>query len=123
MKSSRYVLMMIASIILVLGVFGLLHKIHVLELPMNLFLIFNILIPFIFLLGGVIIVSGFNKPPDIYVQRFMILTTFQFLAVLAIIGAVWYKSNHNLRAFGLQFVSVFVALMIIQSFLLLRANK
>jgi hypothetical protein len=45
------------------------------------------------------------------------------LFVLAILGAVWFKMNMHLKAFGFQFIAVFVALMIVQSVLLIKANN
>lgn len=64
--------------------------------------------------------AGKYKNPDSFAQRFMLLTTFQLLAILSVIAAVWYVSEPHLKAFGLQFVSVFVLLMFVQSFLLIR---
>jgi hypothetical protein len=123
MKKSNFFLYLIIGISLVLTVFGLLHYLKILQLPMNLFLIFFIVVPFLFLTGGVIATVGNYKTPDAFAQRFLLLTTFQFLMVLSILMAVWYKDFKYLKAFGFQFLSIFLVLMLIQSVLLIRLGS
>lgn len=120
MKKSNYFLYLTIAIIVVLTTFGLLHYAKIIQLPLKMFLLVNILIPVLFLGGAMIITIGKHKNPDSFAQRFMLLTTFQLLTILSVIAAVWYVSKIHLKAFGLQFVSVFVLLMFIQSFLLVR---
>lgn len=123
MKKNNYFLYLIIAIIIVLTSFGLLHYLKIIQLPVKLFLLVNILIPVLFLGGAMIITVGKYKNPDSFAQRFMLLTTFQLLTILSVIAAVWYISKIHLKAFGLQFVSVFVLLMFIQSFLLVRLGR
>ncbi len=120
MKKSNYFLYIIVAVIAALSVFGSMHSLKIIQLPMKLFLLINIVIPILFLGGGIIITAGKYKNPDSFAQRFMLLTTFQLLTILSVIAAVWYTAKLHLKAFGLQFVSVFVFLMIIQSLLLIR---
>lgn len=123
MKKSSFFVSLIAAISIVLSIFGLLHYLKVLQLPMNLFLVFFLLIPFLFLVGGVIVTVGNYRTPDAFAQRFLLLTTFQFIAVLSILMAVWYKAFEHLKSFGFQFISVFLVLMLIQSVLLIRLGS
>lgn len=123
MKSKKFITQLLTGIVSVLVVFGLLHYFKVLQLPFNLFLLIFVIVPLLFISGGILMATSFSKAPDVFVNRFMILTTFQFLFVLAILGAVWYKMNLHLKAFGFQFIAVFVALMIVQSVLLIKANN
>lgn len=123
MKSKAFITQLLIGIVCVLIVFGLLHQFKVIQLPYNLFLLIFVIVPLIFISGGILMATSFSKAPDVFVNRFMILTTFQFLFVLAILGAVWYKMNMHLKAFGFQFIAVFVALMIVQSILLVKSNK
>lgn len=123
MKKSNFFLYLILAITIVLSVYGLLHYLKIIQLPMKLFLIVFIIIPFIFLTGGMIVALGKNKNPDSFAQRFLLLTTFQFLAVLSILMAVWYKAGIHLKPFGFQFISVFIILMMIQSILLIRLGR
>lgn len=123
MKKSNFFLYLIIAIAAVLAVFGLAHYFKIIQLPIKLFLIFFIVIPFLFLTGGVIATVGTYKTPDAFAQRFLLLTTFQFLAVLSILMAVWYKAGTFLKAFGFQFIAVFLLLMLIQSILLIRLGK
>lgn len=120
MKKNNYFLYLTIAVAVVLTTFGLLHYLKIIQLPLKLFLLVNILIPVLFLLGALIITMGKYKSPDSFAQRFMLLTTFQLLTILSVIAGVWYVSKIHLKAFGLQFVSVFVLLMFVQSFLLIR---
>ncbi len=123
MKSRKFVVQMLGVQISVLVCYGLLHYSKVLQLPFNLFLIQFIVVPFIFILGTFIMWSGLGKEPEVFVGRFLILTTFQFLAVLSIMAAVWYKMNAHLKPFAFQFLGLFIALMIAQSVLINSARS
>lgn len=120
MKKSNYFLYLISALLIVLVVYDLLHAFHLIQLPMKLFLLVNIVIPVLFIGGAAIITVGRKKNPESFAQRFMLMTTFQLLTILSIVAAIWYKANIHLKSFGLQFVSVFVILMIFHSLLLVR---
>lgn len=122
-KSKVFAIRMLISMIIVLSLYSALHGLKIISLSLPLFKIVLLLIPVVFLIGGVIIISGFNKEPDVFVGRFLLLTTFQLLAVLSIIVAVAYKLNGHLRAFGFQFISIFILLMLIQSFFIVKINN
>ena len=122
-KSNKFSIQLVALIIIALGGFSILHFLDVLSLPQRLFYVLAIVISALFLISGAIMYNGFKKGPDVFVNKFMIITTFQFLAVLSVIGAVWYKLPHNFKAFGFQFIGLFIFLMIVQSVLILRNNK
>lgn len=121
MKKSSYFFIILVALVFVLTIYSLLCYWNMIQLPQRLLNLVFILIPFLFI-GGVFIV-GNNKGPEVFVQRFLMLTTFQFLATLAILLAVWYKMREQLKEFGIQFVVIFVVLLIIQSVLLIRSNK
>lgn len=125
MTKNNYFFSLIVAIGVVLCAFGLLHYLKFILLPMQLFVLINVAIPILFLAGTAIVTIGKHKGPESFVQRFFLLTTFQILAVLAVIAGVWYVavSNKDLMAFGLQFVSVFTVLMAVQSVLLIRLKK
>lgn len=123
MKSSMYFLILVVGLTVLLGIFGGLHAAHILELPLRFFYLLIGFVPFLFLLGAAIAVPGFKKAPENFVARFMILTTFQMLAVLSVIAAVWYTQKGQLKAFGFQLLALFVAGLILQSVLLVLANR
>jgi len=91
-----------------------------LTLPNSLFWAINYSIFTLFVGGGVIIATGKKAIHDQLAPRFLIMTTVHFLAILAILIIVWYTSKEHLRNFSLQFISVFLLLMIIHSFLLVK---
>lgn len=107
------------AIVAVLLVYNGLHFFKIIQLPIKLFILVNILIPILFI-GGAMIMGGTNKDTDAFAQRFMILTTFQLLTNLFVIALIWSISKSSLKQFGLQFISLFIILMAIQSLLLIR---
>lgn len=109
------------AIVAVLLVYNGLHLYKIIQLPINLFILVNILIPILFI-GGAMIMRGVNKDTDSFAQRFMILTTFQLLTNLFVIAIVWSVAKSSLKQFGLQFISIFIVLMMIQSVLLVRVG-
>jgi len=122
-KSNKFSLQLAGFIIIALVGFTLLHFFDVLSLPRRLFYILILIITMLFLVSAAIMYNSFTKSPEVFVNKFLIITTFQFLAVLSVIGAIWYKMPYHLKAFGFQFIGVFIALMIAQSVIILRNNK
>lgn len=123
MKKERYFLYLILAVVLVLGIYDLLYYFDVLQIPQKLMLIINIVVPFQFITGGLITTFGIQKQPETFAQRFLILTTFQMLSVIAILVAVWWAAKPDLRIFAFQFLGVFMTIMIVQSALLIRFSE
>jgi len=81
-------------------------------------------IAILFFAGGLLIAPGLVKDPDVFVNRFLILTTVQMLAMLALLAALVYVKIPDMRGVGFHSISVFVILLGIQSVLLIRqVNK
>jgi 4-amino-4-deoxy-L-arabinose transferase-like glycosyltransferase len=119
MTKNKYISLMVAAILICLLLFGALHYFKILSLPIKLFGLIYVVIPALFL-GSIYVVLGDKSKVEVFVQRFMILTTFQLLTNLFLIAAVWYVAKPYLKQFGLQLISVFILLMAIQSILLIR---
>lgn len=122
-KSKGFAIRMFVSLVVVLTLYSALHALKILSLPLPLFKIVLLLIPVVFITGGMVMSTGFGKGPDVFVGRFLILTTIQLLAVLSILVAVAYKMNTHLKAFGFQFVAIFILLMLLQSFFIIQMNN
>ena len=87
----------------------------ILPLDLLLFLMFGA--------GAMLIGPGLDKAPDNFVNRFLILTTVQLLAAMSILAALAYVNISDMRTVALQFISIFVILLAIQSFLLVKGVK
>lgn len=74
----------------------------------------------LFALGTIVIAPGLDKAPDSFVNRFLILTTFQMLAMMSILLALVYVKTPNFQQVGFHTISIFVLLLIVQSILLVR---
>lgn len=122
-KSKGFAIRMLLTLVIVLVLYSGLHAFKIITLPLPLFKIVLLLIPVVFVTGGVVMSTGFDKEPDVFVGRFLILTTVQLLAVLSILVAVAYKMNVHLKAFGFQFVAIFILLMLLQSFFIIQMNN
>lgn len=77
----------------------------------------------LFILGIFIIAPGLIKSEENFVARFLILTTVQMLAILSIILALVYLKYPNAKAIGFQLLFVFLFLMSVQSFLLVKIKN
>ncbi|MBP6090047.1 MAG: hypothetical protein KA521_02235 [Crocinitomicaceae bacterium] len=77
----------------------------------------------LFVSGTFIIAPGLIKSEENFVARFLILTTVQMLAILSIILALVYLKYPTAKAIGFQLLFVFLFLMSIQSFLLVKIKN
>jgi len=86
-------------------------------------LVLDILLFVVFGLGAILIGPGLDKDPENFVNRFLILTTVQLLAAMSILAALAYLEMSDMRVVALQFISVFVILLAVQSFFLVKGVK
>ena len=73
--------------------------------------------------GALLIGPGLDKDPDNFVNRFLILTTVQLLASMSALAALVFMKTPDVRRAALQFIAVFVILLAIQSFFLVKGVK
>jgi hypothetical protein len=97
-----------------LGVFGGTFQ-SIVTLDVILFIMFGA--------GAMLIGPGLDKDPENFVNRFLILTTVQLLAAMSILAALAYVKMPDMRTVALQFISIFVILLAVQSFLLVKGVK
>lgn len=66
-----------------------------------------------------------NRNPEKFnfTQRFILLTTFQFLSFLSLIAALKFSDVFDLKFWGLSVATIFLSILIIQSVLLLLSIK
>ena len=86
-----------------------------LKLDLILFIVFS--------MGMQIIVPGIKNNPKNFVNRFLVLTTVQLLAVLSILVAVTYLKIPDYKIIVFHIISIFIILMLIQSFLLIKESN
>jgi hypothetical protein len=80
-------------------------------------------IAFIFLLGMLIIAPSLDKDAEQFAIKFLLLTTVQLLLSFLVIGTVVFMRLEEFRQIGFHMVSLFVLLLGIQSFLLIRISN
>jgi hypothetical protein len=81
---------------------------------------------FVFLLtvfGYFVMASEMGKAREQFVSKFLIITTVQMLAVMSMLLFISYTGKGNARIVLLNQVSFFVAVMAVQSVLLIRSRK
>ena len=83
----------------------------------------SLTIAFIFLLGMLIIAPSLDKDAEQFAIKFLLLTTVQLLLSFLIIGTVVFMRLEEFRRIGFHMVSLFVLLLGIQSFLLIRISN
>jgi hypothetical protein len=122
-KNKQYVFLFLVVLSLTLVAFyGIVHAEFILLSPKGLQLV--LLSEGIVFVGGTFIIApGLVKSEENFVGRFLILTTVQMLAVLSIILALVYLKYPQAKAIGFQLLFVFLFLMSVQSFLLVKLKN
>ena len=94
-------------------------------IPINPFgaVLVSLTIAFIFLLGMLIIAPSLDKDAEQFAIKFLLLTTVQLLLSFLVIGTVVFMRLEEFRRIGFHMVSLFVLLLGIQSFLLIRISN
>jgi hypothetical protein len=86
-------------------------------------LIVCIIITFVWAFGNLSILPFMNKGAASFVNGFLVLTTVQFLLLLASMSAIVFTNSPNTRLLCYHIVGTFVCWMIIQSILLSHTSR
>jgi uncharacterized membrane protein len=88
------------------------------------FISLEIVLFVIYAFGIILIAPGLDKNPENFVGRFLILTTVQLLAAMSVLAALAYVKSPDMRVLSLHFISAFVVVLGVQSYLLVKwVNK
>lgn len=124
MKSKQFSIRFFILLTLILVIHSSLVLLEVFSVNFSKFISLEVVLFVIYALGIVVIAPGLDKNPDNFVGRFLILTTIQLLAAMSVLAALAYVKVPEMRALSLHFISVFVVILGIQSFLLVKwVNK
>lgn len=81
-------------------------------------------IALLFILGILITFPGIKKGGENFSIRFLLVTTLQMLSMLSIILVLAFKKIEGVKVLGFSAIILFISLLAIQSFVLIRAmNK
>ena len=124
MKSKQFTLRFITLLLIVLSLHSVVVFFDIFKVDFTKFMTLEITLFVIYALGIVVIAPGLNKDPENFVGRFLILTTIQLLAAMSVLAALAYAKVPEMRALSLHFISAFVIVLGIQSYLLVKwVNK
>lgn len=123
MKSKSFLLLMLITAILIYGVHFLLLHNRVVSYNWFHFNLFDIIVLVIFLLTSLIAANALKQKSEDFVMKFMLVTTLQFLSVLAIIAAIIFAKLPQSKIIALNVVSVFFAMLMVQSVSLILALR
>lgn len=124
MKSKHFSFRFIILLLLVLSAHSVLVFLEIFKVDFTKFISLEIVLFVIYALGIIVIAPGLDKNPENFVGRFLILTTIQLLAAMSVLAALAYVQVPEMRSLSLHFISVFVIVLGIQSFLLVKwVNK
>lgn len=122
-KNKQYTfLFLVVLCVTLVAFYGLVHAEFILLSSKGLQLVL-ISESLVFVGGTFIVAPGLVKSEENFVARFLILTTVQMLAVLSIILALVHLKYPQAKAIGFQLLFVFLFLMSIQSFLLVKLKN
>ncbi len=124
MKSKKYLQYFFLGSILVISSHLFLSYLWLSKLLFFSVLKLDFVVTIVFVLGAFFIASGLKKEAESFVNRFLILTTFQMLAMMAVLLAMVYTKFPHFKTVGFHTISIFTALLILQSvFLIKGVNK
>lgn len=121
--TSNFVLKFFISLFVVVLVHIALIYFDIFRVNFKMALKLDLILFIIFSMGMQIIVPGIKKDPKNFVNRFLVLTTVQLLAVLSVLVAVTYAKIPDYKTIVFHIISVFIILMLIQSFLLIKESN
>ena len=120
MKSKQFSLKFLVLLLLVLSLHSLLVFFQVFGVSFSKFISLEIVLLVIYALGVLVIAPGLDKNPENFVGRFLILTTIQLIAAMSVLAALAYAKVPEMRSLSLHFISAFVLVLGVQSYLLVR---
>jgi len=120
MKSKKYLQYFLSIAIIVFGSHIILSYLEVFKVNFLAILKLDLIVLIVFALGAFFIADGLKKNAESFVNRFLILTTFQMLAMMSVLLAMVYVKFPDFAVVGFHTISVFVILLTIQSILLVR---
>ena len=124
MKSKQFSLKLIILLTAVLLIHSGLVFFRIFDVNFKQFISLEIVLFVIYVLGIVVIAPGLDKKPENFVGRFLILTAVQLIAAMAVLAAMAYVKLPQMRSLSLHFISAFVVLLGVQSYLLITlVNK
>ena len=120
MKSKQYNKQILIGAILVFGIHFSLFSTGMFHLTLKSILAVDGFLLILCILGTIIISPGLDKAPENFVNRFLMLTTFQLLAVMFSVMIFVIMKIYNVKAVSYHLLGVFLCLMTIQSVLLVK---
>ncbi len=120
MKSKKYLQYFLSGAIVIFGSHLIFSYLEVFKVDFLAILKLDLIVFIVFVFGAFFIAAGLNKNGETFVNRFLILTTFQMLAMMAVLLAMVYVKFPNFKIVGFHTISVFTILLTIQSILLIR---
>ena len=123
-KNKRYLFVFLPLVVFAICMHLALIGLEAFQVDWSTMLKLDVVISILFIAGAFIIAPGFVKDPDSFVNRFLVLTTLQMLAMLSLLAALVYVKVPDMRGIGFHSISIFIILLMIQSILLIRlVNK
>lgn len=123
MKSKLFRNRIITSIFSVISIHILLLSTGIFHLPLaNLYISDGILLA-MFVLGTLIISPGLDKAPDNFVNRFILLTTFQLMGMMIYILVLSMTKIPYFKMIGYHTLGVFLFLLLAQAFFLVKVVR
>lgn len=120
MKSKKYLQYFLSAAIVIFGSHLILSYLEVFKVNFLAILKLDLIVFIVFALGAFFIADGLRKNAESFVNRFLILTTFQMLAMMSVLLALVYVKFPDFKVIVFHTISVFVILLTIQSVFLIR---
>ena len=123
MKSKTFRNKIFASIFAVIGIHIILLCTGIFHLPLTNLLISDTILFSMFVLGTLIVSPGLDKAPDNFVNRFILLTTFQLMGMMFYVLVLSMTRIPYFKIIGYHTLGVFMCMLMAQAFFLVKVVK
>jgi hypothetical protein len=123
MKNKKYKSLSFLGIFAIIALHVVLLCTGVFHLPFAPVLTLDAFLSVLFVAGTLLISPGLDKAPDSFVNRFTLLTTFQLLSMMVGVLILAMTRVPYFKILGYHLFAVFVCLLTVQVFLLVRSIK
>lgn len=110
-------------LILGMSIYSGLTQLEIFSIKLEDRLIVSIFVFLLFLSGTFIMLPGFKKGPEVFVQRFLILTTVQMIGFFSIVAGFAYSRHPTAKTVIMHLLVLVLFYLTIQSTFLVKYSK
>jgi multisubunit Na+/H+ antiporter MnhG subunit len=122
-KAKAYRNKFLLLLILGISIYSGLAQLEIFSIKPEDRLIVSVVVVLLFLSGTFIMLPGFKRGPEVFVQRFFILTTVQMIGFFSIVAGFAYSKYPSAKTVIMHMLILVLFFLILQSVMLVKFSK